>query len=139
MTKTIILLVVTLLIVYAGLDFFSVHSDANRTEIFAWTGIIFGFFLLERGLQHLLKLPFKRYFQDVRRHRLARIVQDTGITLSYLSFWLAVGFSPINGFITGKSHEFTFSNPIFLKIALVLIIATTIFSILWWVTLLFRK
>ena len=139
MVKTVIILAFTLLLVYASLDFFAGEAISGRTQLFAWTGIILAFYLLEKGLQYLLKLPFKKYFSDVRQHHLARIVQDSGIALSYLSFWLAIGFSPINGVITGQGTELTFSNPLFLKISLVLITGTFIFSILWWVTLQFRK
>lgn len=139
MVKTIIILALALLLVYAGLDFYAGDEIGGRTEIFAWTAIIFTFYLLEKGLQYLLKLPFKKYFADVRQHHLARMVQDSGIALSYVSFWLAVGFSPINGWVTGQGTEFAFSNPEFLKISLVLLTGTFIFSILWWVTLQFKK
>ncbi len=139
MVKTIVILALALLLVYAGLDFFAGDEIEARSELFAWTGVIFGFFLLEKGLQYLLKLPFKKYFADVRQHQMARIVQDGGIALSYISFWLAVGFSPINSVVKGDGSDFSFSNPVFLKISVVLIVGTFIFSVLWWVTLQFRK
>ncbi|MBD3637858.1 MAG: hypothetical protein HUJ25_10925 [Crocinitomicaceae bacterium] len=139
MIKTIILLGLTLVLIYFGLELASHLTDIPRSEIFSWTGIILLAFLVERSLKYILLLPFKAYFKDVRRHVLAKLVQETGITLSYISVWLAVGFTPINGIVQGRNIDQLIHYPIFLKIALVLITATIIFSTLWWFSLKFKK
>jgi hypothetical protein len=139
MLKTAFLLGLTVVFVYLGLEIASIIFDIPRSEIFSWTGIIFLAFVLERALRYLLMMPFKIYFEDVRKHHLAKNVQETGFSLSYISIWLAVGYSPINGIVQGNNTKLTISYPIFLKIALVLITATIIFSILWLLTLKFKK
>lgn len=139
MIKTIFLLALTILLVYSGLELASMMFDIPRAEIFSWTGIIFVAYLVEKGLKYVLLFPFKLYFEDVRRHVLARYVQETGITLSYISVWLAIGYTPINAIVRGKDSESLISNPIFLKIALVLFSATIIFSALWWLSLKIKK
>ena len=139
MIKTAFLLALTILLIYLGLELASTLTEIPRSEIFSWTGIIFLAFLVERALKYLLLMPFKLYFNDVRKHYLAKLVQETGITLSYISVWLAVGFTPINGIVQGKEINKLISYPIFLKIALVLFTATVVFSILWWFSLKLKK
>lgn len=139
MLKTAFLVGLTIVFVYVGLEIASLIFDIPRSEIFSWTGIIFLAFILERALRYLLMMPFKIYFENVRKHHLAKNVQEIGFSLSYISVWLAIGYSPINGIVQGNNTELTVSNPIFLKIALVLITATIIFSILWLLTLKFTK
>lgn len=139
MIKTAFLLGLTIVLVYLGLETASLLFEIPRSEIFSWTGIIFLAFLAERALKYLLLMPFKVYFEDVRRHHLAKSVQETGITLSYISVWLAIGFTPINGIVQGKGMDNLISYPIFLKIALVLFSATVLFSTLWWLSLKLKK
>jgi hypothetical protein len=139
MIKTAVLVGLTIVIVYLGLELASLLFEIPRSEIFSWTGIIFLAVFLERLLKYILMLPFKIYFEDVRRHFLAKTVQETGFTLSYVSVWLSVGYSPINGFVQGKSTDHLISYPIFLKIALVMISATILFSLLWWFSLKLKK
>ncbi len=134
MIKTAILLVLTIIAVYFGLTYASEIFDIPRSQIFAWTGIILFVYLIERFLKYLIQLPFKLYFEELRRNILAKGVQDTGLTLSYISFWLAIGFTPINALVKGVDSDLHFSNPLFLKIALVLFLATLLFSILWWIS-----
>lgn len=139
MLKTAALLGLTLIVVYVGLEVASSLFDIPRLEIFSWTGIIFLAFLAERTIKYLLLMPFKAYFEDVRKHYLAKLVQETGITLSYISVWLAVGFTPINGIVQGKGMDNLISYPIFLKISAVLFTATIVFSLLWLLTLKLKK
>lgn len=134
MIKTVFLLVVTLVTVFFGLNYISEIVEMPRSQIFGWTGIILFVYLVERLFKYMIQLPFKVYFEALRKHVLAKAVQDTGLTLSYISFWLAVGFTPINAFVKGLPTEFVFSNPLFLKIALVLLLSTLLFSILWWIS-----
>ncbi len=114
MIKTIFLVAVTILVVFFGLSLAGNYFDFPRSQIFAWTGIIFLVYLIERLLKYLIQLPFKLYSEQLRRNPLAKVVQDTGITLSYISFWLAIGFTPINGVVQGVNTKLTFSNPFFL-------------------------
>ena len=139
MIKTSVLLIITLGVVYLGLELSSFLFDIPRSEILSWTGIIFAAYWLEKALKYLLLLPFKMYLGNVRKHPLGKSVQEMGITLSYISVWLAVGFTPINGIVQGNTAEHLITYPIFLKIALVLIIATILFSILWWISLKLKK
>lgn len=134
MIKTAFLLSITICLVIIGLTYTSTIFDIPRSQLFAWTGIILLVYLIERLLKYIIQLPFKVYFEELRKHILAKFVQDTGLTLSYISFWLAVGFTPINGLVNGTPSEFAFSNPLFLKIALILFLSTLLFSILWWVS-----
>ena len=134
MIKTAFLLLITIGLVIIGLNYTSEIFDIPRSQLFAWTGIILFVYLIERLLKYVIQLPFSVYFEELRKHVLAKFVQDTGLTLSYISFWLAVGFTPINGFVNGVPVEFAFSNPLFLKIALILFLSTFLFSILWWVS-----
>lgn len=139
MIKTAFLLVLTIVGVFFGLTYASELFDIPRSQIFAWTGIILAAYLVERLLKYLIQLPFKLYFEELRRNVLAKGVQDTGLTLSYISFWLAIGFTPINGLVNGAETKLRFSNPLFLKIALVLFLATLLFSILWWISLKLKR
>ncbi len=139
MIKTIFLVAVTILVVFFGLSLAGNYFDFPRSQIFAWTGIIFLVYLIERLLKYLIQLPFKLYSEQLRRNPLAKAVQDTGITLSYISFWLAIGFTPINGVVQGVNTKLTFSNPFFLQITVVLFFATLLFSILWWFTLKLKR
>ncbi|UKN03247.1 hypothetical protein K6119_06930 [Paracrocinitomix mangrovi] len=139
MLKTAFLLSLTIVLVYLGLELASSLTDIPRSEIFSWTGIIFLAYLVEKSLKYILMLPFKAYFKDVQRHALAKTVQETGITLSYISVWLAVGFTPINGIVQGKEIDHLITNPIFIKIALVLFFATIVFSLLWLLSLKIQK
>jgi len=139
MIKTTFLVAVTILVVFFGLSLAGNYFDFPRSEIFAWTGIIFLVYLIERLLKYLIQLPFKLYSEQLRRNPLAKAVQDTGITLSYISFWLAIGFTPINGVVQGVNTKLTFSNPFFLQITVVLFFATLLFSILWWFTLKLKR
>ena len=139
MIKTAFLLGLTIILVYLGLETASLLFDIPRSEIFSWTGIIFVAYLLEKGLKYFLLLPFKMYLGDVRKHPLGKMTQEMGFSLAYISVWLAVGFTPINGFVQGNQPEHLISYPIFLKIALVLISATILFSILWWISLKVKK
>src|SRR6056300_1879648 len=113
MIKTIFIVAVTILVVFFGLSLAGNYFDFPRSQIFAWTGIIFLVYLIERLLKYLIQLPFKLYSEQLRRNPLAKAVQDTGITLSYISFWLAIGFTPINGVVQGVNTKLTFSNPFF--------------------------
>lgn len=139
MLKTVLLVGLTLILIFLGLELASKLTDIPRSEIFSWTGIILLAYIAERILKYLLMLPFKAYFKDVRKHVLAKLVQETGITLSYISVWLAVGFTPINGIVQGKNIDNLITNSIFLKIALVLFTATFVFSLLWLLTLKLKK
>jgi len=139
MIKTIFIVAVTILVVFFGLSLAGNYFDFPRSQIFAWTGIIFLVYLIERLLKYLIQLPFKLYSEQLRRNPLAKAVQDTGITLSYISFWLAIGFTPINGVVQGVNTKLTFSNPFFLQITVVLFFATLLFSILWWFTLKLKR
>lgn len=139
MLKTVFLVALTVIIAYLGLELSSLLFDIPRSEILSWTGIIFIAYLLEKALKYLLMIPFKIYFQDVRKNHLAKQVQEMGFSLSYISVWLAIGFSPINGIVQGNNTELTISYPIFMKIALVLITATIIFSVLWLLSLKLTK
>jgi len=139
MIKTTFLVAVTILVVFFGLSLAGNYFDFPRSQIFAWTGIIFLVYLIERLLKYLIQLPFKLYSEQLRRNPLAKAVQDTGITLSYISFWLAIGFTPINGVVQGVNTKLTFSNPFFLQITVVLFFATLLFSILWWFTLKLKR
>lgn len=139
MIKTAFLLVLTLVGIFFGLTYTSDIFDIPRSQLFAWTGIILLVYLLERFLKYLIQLPFKLYFDALRKHVLAKAVQDTGLSLAYISFWLAIGFTPINGLVKGVSGEFKFENPLFLKISLVLFVATILFSILWWLSLKLKR
>lgn len=134
MIRSIFLVLLSLVIVYFGLTAMSKVFETPRSEIISWTGIIFLAYLVEKGLKHLLLLPFKIYLKDVRKNSLGRGIQEMGISLSYISVWLAVGFTPINGIVRGETPEKFISYPIFLKIAFVLILTTVLFSILWWVS-----
>ena len=139
MIKTTFLVAVTILVVFFGLSLAGNYFDFPRSQLFAWTGIIFLVYLIERLLKYLIQLPFKLYSDQLRRNPLAKAVQDTGITLSYISFWLAIGFTPINGVVQGVNTKLTFSNPFFLQITVVLFFATLLFSILWWFTLKLKR
>lgn len=139
MIKTAFLLALTIVMVFLGLSYASELFDIPRSQIFSWTGIILLVYLLERLLKYLIQLPFKVYFEELRKHVLAKGVQDTGLTLSYINFWLAIGFTPINGLVKGVNTDITFSNPLFLKIALILFLATILFSLLWWFSLKIKR
>lgn len=139
MIKTAFILVLTMGAVFFGLTYASELFDIPRSEIFAWTGIILLVYLIERLLKYLIQLPFKLYSAALRKHPLAKGVQDTGLTLSYISFWLAIGFTPINAMVQGMDTDLKFSNPLFLKIALVLFLATVLFSVLWWISLKLKR
>lgn len=135
MLRTGLLVSLTLGLVFVGLEFTSYLFDIPRSEILSWTGIIFAAYLFEKLLKYMLLFPFKVYLGDVRKHPLGRYIQEMGFSLAYLSVWLAVGFTPINGIVNGNTPEELISYPIFLKIALVLILTTILFSILWWASL----
>jgi len=139
MIRSIFLVVLSLTIVYFGLAAISKVFEIPRSEIISWTGIIFMAYLLEKGLKYMLLLPFKMYLKDVRKNSLGKGIQEMGISLSYISVWLAVGFTPINGIVKGQTPEKFISYPIFLKIAFVLILTTVLFSILWWASLRVKK
>ena len=64
MIKTAVLLGLTLVLIYLGLELASTLTDIPRLEIFSWTGIILLAYLVERSLKYLLLLPFKAYFKD---------------------------------------------------------------------------
>ena len=134
MIKTAFILIITIAVVFFGLTYTSNLLNMPRSAIFAWTGIILLVYLIERFLKYLIQLPFKLYFDELRKNVLAKSVQDTGLTLAYISFWLAIGFTPINGLVNGENVSLHFSNPLFLQIALVLFVATLLFSVLWWVS-----
>jgi len=139
MIKTAFILLITLVIVYFGLGFISSEFDIPRQDVFSWTGIVFLAFLFEKIIKYLLKLPFKHYFEELREHPLAKGVQDTGFTLSYIMVWLAVGATPINTAVAGVYPAHIISNFMFLKISIVLFFATLVFSILWWLSLKITK
>lgn len=139
MIKTAFILVITLVFVYVGLSFLSEYLNTPRSEIIGWTGILFAAFLIEHVLKYIIMLPFKRYFKDVQKHVLAKAVQRAGISLSYISVWVAIGFTPVNGLIKGEEPTQLISNPLFLKIALVLLLATILFSTLWWLSLKLKR
>ncbi len=139
MIKTAFILLLTLVLVYFGLGFISEDINIPRQEVFSWTGIIFLAYIIERIAKYLLKLPMKHYFEALRNHPLAKAVQDGGLTLAYISMWLAVGVTPINALVEGEFPDHLISNILFFKIAIVLIIATLVFSTLWWITLKIKK
>lgn len=139
MIKTAFLLLVTLVLIYFGLGFISDDINIPRQDVFSWTGIIFLAYILERVLKYLLNLPLKHYFEELRKHPLAKAVQDAGFTLSYITIWLGLGITPINAVVDGDLPEHFISNLVFLKISIVLIIATLVFSVLWWASLKIKK
>ena len=139
MIKTAFILITTLVLIYFGLGFISEDINIPRQDVFSWTGIIFLAYLFERVLKYFLQLPFKRYFEELRQHPLAKTVQDGGFTLSYIFIWLSIGITPINAAVEGSLPEHLITNLVFLKISIVLIIATLVFSILWWLTLKLKK
>jgi hypothetical protein len=139
MVRTAILVFITIVAVYIGLELSSQLFDIPRSEILSWTGFIFVAYLLEKVLKYILLMPFKIYLKEVRSHHLGRNVQEMGFSLSYVSVWLAVGFTPINMFVQGQSPAQFITYPIFLKIALVLIFSTVLFSLLWWLSLRIKK
>jgi hypothetical protein len=139
MIKTAIILIITLVLIYFGLGFISEDINIPRQDIFSWTGIIFLAYLFERIIKYFLQLPFKTYFEELRQHPLAKAVQDGGFTLSYIFIWLAIGITPINAAVAGNLPQHLITNLVFLKISIVLIIATLVFSILWWLTLKLKK
>ena len=139
MIKTGLILVLTIGIVFLGLNFASSYFEIPAGEIYAWTGILFCAFIIEQIIKYFLMLPFKSYFKDLQKHVLARAVQRTGISLSYISLWVAIGFTPINGMVKGNLPENLISNPLFIKIAVVLLLGTVLFSLLWLLSLKFKK
>ena len=134
MFKTVFLLALTLVGIFFGLTYTSEYFEIPRSQLQLWTGIIIGVYLIERLLKYVIHLPFKVYFEELRRNPLAKGVQDTGLSLAYISFWLAIGFTPINAIVKGVDTQLSFSNPLFLQIAFVLLIATFLFSVLWWIS-----
>ena len=139
MIKTVFLLFLTVIAVFFGLSYTSAIIDIPRSQVFAWTGIILGVYLIERLLKYMIQLPFKLYFEELRKNALAKGVQDTGLTLSYISFWLAIGITPINAIVKGDTMHLLFSIPLFLQIALIIFLATLLFSILWWISFKLKK
>jgi hypothetical protein len=65
MIKTSILVTITLVVVYLGLELSSILFDILRSEILSWTGIIFAAYLLEKALKFALLLPFKMYLETL--------------------------------------------------------------------------
>ncbi|MCH2232855.1 MAG: hypothetical protein MK078_01280 [Crocinitomicaceae bacterium] len=139
MIKTGFILVLTVVIIFFALNFASSYFDIPAREIYAWTGILFCAFIIEQIIKYFLMLPFKSYFKDVQKHVLARTVQRSGISLSYISLWVAIGFTPVNGIVKGNMPENLISNPLFIKIAVVLLLGTILFSLLWLLSLKIKK
>lgn len=139
MIKTAFILILTLFLVYLGLGIISTELNIPRQDILSWTGIIFMAYIVEKILKYLLQLPLKHYFEALRKHPLAKMVQDAGFTMSYICLWLAIGITPINAVVEGQVPEHIISSFLFLKISGVVIITTLVFSIIWWASLKLKK
>lgn len=139
MIKTGFILILTLILVYFGLGIISAELNIPRQDILSWTGIIFLAYVVEKILKYVLQLPLKHYFEALRKHPLAKGVQDAGFTMSYICLWLAIGITPINAVVEGKIPDHIISNILFLKISGVIIITTLVFSIIWWMSLKLKK
>lgn len=139
MIKTAFILILTLVLVYFGLGFISTELNIPRQDILSWTGIVFMAYIVEKILKYLLQLPLKHYFESLRKHPLAKAVQDAGFTMSYICLWLAIGITPINAVVEGKMPDHIISNILFLKISGIIIITTLVFSIIWWLSLKIKK
>ena len=139
MIKTAFILILTLTLVYVGLEAISAELNMPRQDILSWTGIIFMAYVIEKILKYLLQLPLKHYFEALRKHPLAKAVQDAGFTMSYICLWLAIGITPINAVVEGQLPTHIISNLLFLKISSIVIITTLVFSIIWWLSLKLRK
>jgi len=139
MIKTAFILILTLVLVYFGLGFISEEFNIPRQDILSWTGIIFVAYLIEKILKYIMQLPFKHYFESLRKHPLAKAVQDAGFKMSYICFWLAIGSTPISAVVKGELPNHLISNLLFLKISVIVIITTLVFSIIWWMSLKLKK
>ena len=139
MIKTAFILILTLILVYFGLGIISPELNIPRQDILSWTGIIFMAYIIEKILKYILQLPLKHYFEALRKHPLAKAVQDAGFTMAYICLWLAIGVTPINAAVEGQLPSHIISNILFLKISGIVIITTLVFSIIWWVSLKLKK
>lgn len=131
MIKTAILLILTLVFFILGLKFGSDFIGLSYEEGVSWTVVIIAAYFVERILKYIFMYPFRVLFQEAAGHVLANQVQNIGFTCAYICFWLAVGVSPINGFVKGEIPSDWISNPIFLKLAFIFIASTVFFSLIW--------
>ena len=68
MIKTAFILILTLTLVYVGLEAISAELNIPRQDILSWTGIIFMAYVVEKILKYLLQLPLKHYFEALRKY-----------------------------------------------------------------------
>lgn len=140
MLKTIFILVLTLVLVFFGLTFLANPLGVERNEMLLWTLIILGALLVERLLKYLFMYPFKAISGGIKGHVMANAVQNGGFSMAYICIWLAIGVTPITAVVNGEIPTKIISNPLFLKVALLLLITTVVFSLLWlWSAKIFKK
>lgn len=131
MLKTAFILLLTLLIVFIGLTFLAEPLGVSRHQMILWSLIILGALVVERVLKYVFMYPFKVISADIKSNVLAKAVQNGGFSMAYICIWLAVGVTPITAVVDGEMPHKIISNPLFLKVALLLLIATLVFSLLW--------
>ncbi|MEZ4937480.1 MAG: hypothetical protein R2799_07785 [Crocinitomicaceae bacterium] len=139
MIKTSIILILTLIFFVVGLKFGSDYIGISYEEGLSWTVIIVGAYFVERILKYVFMYPFKVLLREAAGHVLANQVQNIGFTCAYICLWLSIGITPVNGFVKGEMPETVISNPIFLKLALIFIVSTVFFSLIWAFTAKFSK
>ncbi|MCB0477574.1 MAG: hypothetical protein KDC84_05395 [Crocinitomicaceae bacterium] len=131
MIKTSIILILTLIFFVVGLKFGSDYIGISYEEGLSWTVIIIGAYFVERILKYVFMYPFKVMLREASGHVLANQVQNIGFTCAYICLWLSIGVTPVNGFVKGEMPETVISNPIFMKLALIFIVSTVFFSLIW--------
>lgn len=135
MLKTTIILLITLVLFYVGIYYIAPYTGETRSALLGWMGIVLLAFIVERIIKRILLIPFQSMFKEVKGHRLANTVQNVGVTLSYLSLWLAVGVNPISAFVNGYHPEKWISTPLFLWLSGLFIALTILFSVMWVLTI----
>ena len=131
MIKTTIILILTLVFFIVGLKFGSDYIGISYEEGFSWTVIIIAAYFIERILKYIFMYPFRVMFQEAAGHVLANQVQNIGFTCAYICLWLSIGVTPINGFVKGQVPEQIINYPIFMKLAVIFIVSTVFFSLIW--------
>lgn len=139
MLRTTFILIFSILIFYISVYYIAPYTGMPRSEIFGWMGIVLLAYFLERLIKNLIMYPFQRLFKEVAGHRLAYHVQNMGVTLSYLSLWLAIGVSPIKAFVQGYHPGHWISYPLFLWLSGLFLALTVLFSLLWVVSVKVKK